>query len=439
MRQILPDGIARIDTVDGVRYVLPGRPLGKGWIVTFILLVVGAGLIAFTAFWVRGPIASLRASDTVGMIFGLMFIVAGMVPALVRLGCLGVAVVLALGRNQVVLRDDWILAIDRLGPLRWTRKRTRRDITHLEVNTGAVSTNDGPQRPTENFAVLLAMPDEQTVQAAIEARRAQDKEAKSLGRCREEKVRFPGFILAWGYPRVWLLELADILAQDLRIDRSARLTNHHEAAVAVTERLGGLDDLEDEPESDGLKEPPPQPADSQIILDRHDAGITLTIPPAGIWKGSKGLFSFALIWCGFMGTVTIVVAVAPADDFKNNPLIGILIMAALWGIGLGILIGAINMGRRRAILDVVGFLPDGTLLITRRNIFGTKQRELHRQDIAAIRMDNSGMEVNEMPVKNLQVHPKQGRKLGLFAGRDDAELEWLAAELRNALDVPRRQ
>ena len=56
--------------------------------------------------------------------------------------------------------------------------------------------------------------------------------------------------------------------------------------------------------------------------------------------------------------------------------------------------------------------------------------------LSAIRADASGMEVNDVPVIELQVHPAAGRKAGFFAGRDSEELRWMATELRRALNVP---
>lgn len=50
----------------------------------------------------------------------------------------------------------------------------------------------------------------------------------------------------------------------------------------------------------------------------------------------------------------------------------------------------------------------------------------------------AAMEVNERPVIELQIHPVVGKKAGFLAGRDEAELRWIAAHLRRALKVPAR-
>src|SRR6266850_7930981 len=49
------------------------------------------------------------------------------------------------------------------------------------------------------------------------------------------------------------------------------------------------------------------PADSQITIERFPDGLTIQIPPAGLWRGTQGLFFFALIWNGCMALFTLFV------------------------------------------------------------------------------------------------------------------------------------
>ena len=48
------------------------------------------------------------------------------------------------------------------------------------------------------------------------------------------------------------------------------------------------------------------------------------------------------------------------------------------------------------------------------------------------------MTVNDRPVPELQVHPRDGKKFGMLAGRDTAELEWLATVLCRSLRLVMR-
>jgi hypothetical protein len=107
-----------------------------------------------------------------------------------------------------------------------------------------------------------------------------------------------------------------------------------------------------------------------------------------------------------------------------------LILALFWMAAIGFLLGAINMGLRRAALAVTG----GSLLVIQTGIFGSKRRQWEPGDVEAIACGPSGLEVNSVPVLELQIHDGGG-KFGLLSGRSDAELEWIASELRQALGV----
>jgi hypothetical protein len=85
------------------------------------------------------------------------------------------------------------------------------------------------------------------------------------------------------------------------------------------------------------------------------------------------------------------------------------------------------MGRRTAMFAVAA----GNLLVMQKGLFGTKKREWAVDDISHIALGPSGMKVNDRDVLQLQIHAA-GEKLGLLTGRDVAELEWLACELRSA-------
>jgi hypothetical protein len=43
------------------------------------------------------------------------------------------------------------------------------------------------------------------------------------------------------------------------------------------------------------------------------------------------------------------------------------------------------------------------------------------------------MEVNDVPVKELQIILADGKKVGLFSGRDEQELLWLGQQIKRAV------
>jgi hypothetical protein len=150
-----------------------------------------------------------------------------------------------------------------------------------------------------------------------------------------------------------------------------------------------------------------------------------------LWKGTSGIFFFALIWNGFMTVFTSVVLCGGlnAENKPDETALWVipLFLSLFWAIGIGLMLGALNMGRRRAMFAIAA----GKLLVMQKGIFGTKQHEWAAEEIDSIATAPSGMKVNDRDVPHLQIHAS-GEKLGLLTGRDEQELEWLACELRGA-------
>jgi hypothetical protein len=180
--------------------------------------------------------------------------------------------------------------------------------------------------------------------------------------------------------------------------------------------------------------PLPQPAGSPITIERFADGLTITVPPAGLWKGTHGLFLFAILWNGFMGVFTplLLVGIFSGKGVEQGAaLIAPAVLSIFWLVGIGILLGALNMGRRQAAIAVTSC----TLMVIQTGLFGTKQRQWAAPEIRRICAGHSGMEVNDKPILELQIFGQGAGKFGLLAGRTDEELNWIASELRVALGV----
>jgi hypothetical protein len=173
-----------------------------------------------------------------------------------------------------------------------------------------------------------------------------------------------------------------------------------------------------------------RPADSQVAVENCADGVTLTVPPAGIWYGSKGLFPFAILW---LGLTTAIGAIFITSMYKVGrydfwPLAGIALFAV---IGVLMLAGAVQMGRRRAVLAVVG----DRLLVLQSGPLGSKPRDWSQNQLADIRTGPSGMKSGDIPVIELQVVLRDGKHVDLLSGHDEEELRWLATVLKRALKV----
>jgi hypothetical protein len=180
-----------------------------------------------------------------------------------------------------------------------------------------------------------------------------------------------------------------------------------------------------------------QPAGSSIVIDRFPDGLTIQVPPAGLWRGTHGIFAFGVIWMvavTFIGAVLLGALLDGNMKDKNAAIIVPAVMSVFWLAGLGLLLTGINLGTRKAAIAVTG----GTLMVLQTGLFGSKKRDWESGDVDAVRVGPSGMEVNEKPVLELQIFDGGAHKFGLLSGRTNEELYWIASELRAVLGVPER-
>jgi hypothetical protein len=359
-------------------------------VFALFLVVFGIGFMWMPAHTAWDFMQKLRqghadAGTIIFSFFPLLFVIAGCVPMFIGLAIM-------FGRTRVEWRDGGLRVTERVGPLFWTRRLPRKPVRTLEVSAGTVRRGDAPPTPMDNFA--------------------------SLGIVYEDGTRS---VVALGYPKDWLLPVAEELKTFVGSASVSAEAPRVEVVNAAPVR---------EEDADANI---PQPAGCRVQLEERGAGIRLTVPPAGLWKGSGGLIVFALLWCGFM-TVFTAVFFLPSTKREVSVGVFLLIIGGFWLVGLSLLAAAVNMGRRRAELTVDG----GRLRVKTEGLFGVKEREWRRDEIAAIRADASGLESNHHPILELQVHPTAGKKAGYLAGHDEAELRWMAARLRQALNVPAR-
>jgi hypothetical protein len=377
---------------DDVAYHLPVRRLGALRWLGVVLIGFGALFVSTPATWLIGSLKSITAGRTdvgewISAVFLVPFVVGGLVPS--ALGLL-----ILFGRCRVEWRQKRLSILDHAGPIRWRRRLPKGRIRKFTVKSGGTKINDKPvtSGPLAELGALFA----------------------------EFETGKPR-IVALGYPRDWLHALAE--------DLSARVGATASTLAPPAVELTGLMTTENQPQ---ISEVTHKPADSTVKVEPRPNGVLLVVPPAGLRKGSKGLFGFGIIWCLFMSLFTGFMVFASGKNSHGTPGAAWSFIGLFWLIGLGMLAGAINMGRRRAMLLV----ENDRLSVAQIGIFGAKKWDWNRAGIAAIRADASGMEVNGVPVIELQIHPVGGKKTGFFAGRDEQELRWMATELRRALKMP---
>lgn len=384
---------------DDVSYLLPARPVRKHpmvLVMAAIMLVFGLGFVASPLSTICGHLKNLLSGSTEPFgwfftVFLIPFVIAGLIP-------MGMGLFLLFGRIRIEWRENRLSVVDHIGPLRWRRRVSKEKdrIRKFSVSQGGTKVNNKPVT-SGPLADMGAM--------SVEFEQGKPR------------------LVTMGYPSGWL----QAIAQDLSVRAGAYSPSFGAPKVEIV-------DMTKEQSAD--TEITEKPAGCPIHIESTPGRLLLAVPPSGLWKGTRGFFVFSIFWCLFMTVFTsLAYGAMHSENASDFPWFVWLFILGFWGIGIGMMLGAINMGRRHAMLAVQG----GCLKVTQTGLFGTKQREWQRQDIAAIRCDASGMEVNDVPVLELQIHPVSGKKAGYFAGRGTDELQWMASTLRKALQVKGRQ
>lgn len=392
MSSLLPPEIEFSERGDVTRIRMPARQIGAWRLIGLVPLLFGLAFALGPLGWALQLVnfARFDPCSLMFLAFTIPFVWAGL--QLARVGLLILA-----ANSEVELRRDQLIAIERYGPVTWTRKLPLESVRKFVVQGGAAETPRGSAAP----AFLHDL-------AAIMVESATEKKA---------------LLLTPGFPPKLLLPLAEELARRCNVEMEQKV-GELQKPVEVVQQLTP-EDL-DPPVS--LK----QPDESDIEVEEAADGVTLKVPPAGIWESSGGLVVFSVLWNGFMAIITGAMIFAGGDGVKGQDLfIVVPFLGLFWAVGIGMALGAINAGKRRAVLAVVG----DRLLALQTGIFGGKRSQWQKDEILDIRSGPSGVEVNDEPVIELQIVPMKGKKFGMLSGRNEEELRWIAVKLRHALQM----
>lgn len=393
MNPPLPPEILVETSRQGVRYRLPPRETGPLKLVAIFLILFGTFFAGFAAFWMLGVLGVVLKgtpgpANVLFALFGLPFLVVGV-------GVIGLGVFILCGRGEVEVHSGELLARERGGPFRWTRRIPLKDIRRFALSSDAVRVNGQPVKsgPMSEVGALTA----------------------EVGDARTRLV-------VLGYPRAWVEALAARLNADI-----AAQTGTAPQPTTVTQ----LDPQTDRNIIRGDRLDPP--AKTSISIHQQAGGIVAVVPPQGA-RASRGLLAFAIIWLTFISIVGTVIAIAPESSKRRKnqgKAIPALVIGAFGLVGIGLLTAAVNQMRRKASLRA----SRDELIILEQSLFGTKTFKRPAGILAAIRIGNSGIEVNNVPLQELQVHTSDGRKHGFFTNLTNDELHWLATHLRHATGV----
>ncbi len=205
-----------------------------------------------------------------------------------------------------------------------------------------------------------------------------------------------------------------------------------------------------------------RPVWSDVTLEEADRGVHLALPAVGCWRRQKvvpWVPAQSLLWVGallclFVALMTGIFFMAaqhpsgrkPVGDARKDLDVTWPIWAGLggfWLMGLATLLGGLNLCRRQGILEVT----DHVLRAEQTSLFGRRQWAWPREQIAAVQTGPTGITIGGetrpagvrsaegIAMAELHLYLQDGSRVRLFAGRSPKELDWIAGQLRAALQV----
>jgi hypothetical protein len=236
MNSSFPAEIQVMELPVGVWYRLPRRPTGVQRWFGVGAIVFGLSACTFAVFGTFA-IAAQGAANAPAGVQGLnqVMIARGIMPLLIGLLACILGLCLTVGHSELEIRDGKLLAIERMGPLRWTWRRRLERIRRFVVYTPPIAPDGQPVTPNTSDRLTLI--------------RVECEGSRTLW-------------LAPGYPREWLRPLADDLASRCTALQSWENRSFVLPAVEVGEEIEDRTQVE-------FPDRPNQPTRSVCIGDRR--------------------------------------------------------------------------------------------------------------------------------------------------------------------------
>lgn len=376
---MLPREIETEHEPEWSRFDLPMRNLGPLRFIGLVPMLFALGFVWMPGKQLLRSLAEIIAGNGSGfswffVVFLSVFVIAGMMP-------FGFGLFILAGRTRVVVKKDRLVMTELAGPIRWSRKVMFEQVERLEI--GGAATKD--ERTPKVFSALCGI-------VAIL------KDGKKLP-------------IAIGYPRDLLQPL---------VGEISSLMQRHGKLVPVAEAAP----LPDRAQPVNTEPRMEKPAGSAIEYSATGWSAEFKVPASGLFKGSYGLVGFGSVWCVMVGIIGSLVF------GKQGLSAGLLILPIFFAIGIGMLLIGIHLGTRRWTLRA----DHSQLQVTLKSALRSREWRWAATEIEDICAGDSGTEVNNVPLQQLQVWAHPGRKkTGLLTGRSHEELAWIATVLRHTL------
>jgi hypothetical protein len=382
----MPPEIVVTESDNGdVRFRFPRRELGWARLAGLVFIGLGGLLV----YWVvRMGIADWRPQNKPIAIEDFVMLGIGMVLGAFAYFPLWLGLAILAGRRDVTLRGGKLRTTERVGPLWRTKRWPLKKLNRLQVVAFFPSDS-----PTPKEGSLLGRLD-------------------ALSGNLEDGTRF---MVVPAYPRRLLNPFAEELARrcNCKFDRAEYVSPVMAESRAKTAVLTAWNE-------DGRQ----QPESSRAVVDDGPEGVTIALPPFGFRGGPVTMIVIGGVALAIAGFV-----IAKVDNLPTTPMI---IVQAIGFVGLLVAVHGVRIARRKAVIAVVG----RQLLVMQTGLLRSTERTWEADQLAAVRVGKSGIQVNEVDVLELQIVPREGLKFGLLAGRDEPEIAWIAGVLRDRLGVP---
>ena len=191
-----------------------------------------------------------------------------------------------------------------------------------------------------------------------------------------------------------------------------------------------------------------------MTADHVTRPLRLKLDPVGISRAAHGLFWVGFCFCTGVAVIGTAMLVFPhvgstvkgvyhRPSGQALPWPAWAVMGTFAAVSVGVAVAGLNMGVRREIVEV----RDGALSIEQTDLFRTRQLKWPASKVVAIDARATGLSVggtkqrggvsrsgvHGRTIDALYVDSADGRSVRLLTGRDGAELDAVAAGLRDAI------
>jgi hypothetical protein len=175
------------------------------------------------------------------------------------------------------------------------------------------------------------------------------------------------------------------------------------------------------------------PASTRVVVEEFGDGVTITVPPVGVWRAAPVRFVGALVYVAAL--VLLIAAVLILEPVVPNPDDVVTVVGCglfHWVIALTLLWTALSRGRRRGVLAVAG----GHFTYLVRGVVRGKTEGWPVGEVADIRVGVVVGDLNAKPELAIHVTLTNGQFRDLFPRLKVTDQVWVAENLRRALGMP---